>query len=76
MPKLLTLQQVKEANKFAWDEFMNLYLPGTGFVGFAPPDKAPVEGEEAPQFIPHSSSMLRDSGWHHLDGCDCKYCRP
>ena len=75
MTRLLTLQQVKQADKFAWDELMTLYLPDVGFVGFAPTEMSPHEGQETPQFVPHPSYMLRESGWHHLDGCDCEFCR-
>jgi len=75
MSRILSVEEVKQAGKFAWDEFMTLYLPDVGFVGFASPGKAPTEDSEAPQFVPHPSYMLRESGWHHLDGCDCEFCR-
>jgi hypothetical protein len=72
---LLTLEEVRNADCFAWDEFMNLYLPHVGFVA-ARPTKKPKAGGAPPQvaFVPRDESDVRPIGWHHLAGCGCEYC--
>ena len=79
---LLTLEQVKKADRFAWDEYMNLYLPQIGFVAPLPvgtrPRRTKAVGPQGPKpnFVPRLESMLRPIGWHHLDGCSCEFCEP
>lgn len=72
---MLTVGQVRKAGRFAWDEFMNLYLPHVGFV--AAVLKAAPSANGAPgdvSFVPRSEQDVRPVGWHHLIACDCGHC--
>jgi hypothetical protein len=72
---MLTLEQVRKVDRFAWDEFMNLYLPHVGFVA-AVLKKVPSMGggPEDVSFVPRSEQDVRPVGWHHLTDCDCPHC--
>ncbi len=72
---LLTLEQVCATRQFAWDEYMNLYLPHVGFVA-AVPARTPRAGAAADKvnFVSRPIGSLRPVGWHHLDGCECAIC--
>gem|GEM_PF-3325671 len=72
---MLTVEQVRKAGRFAWDEFMNLYLPHVGFV--AAVLKAAPSANGAPgdvSFVPRSEQDVRPVGWHHLIDCGCAHC--
>jgi hypothetical protein len=72
---MLTVEQVRKAGRFAWDEFMNLYLPHVGFV--AAVLKAAPSANGAPgdvSFVPRSEQDVRPVGWHHLINCGCAHC--
>jgi len=72
---VLTLEQVRGADCFAWDEFMNLYLPHVGFVA-AVLTATPAAGNPAEvAFSPRSEADVRPVGWHHLAGCECRFCQ-
>jgi hypothetical protein len=72
---MLTLEQVRKADRFAWDEYMNMYLPHVGFVA-AVLKKAPSMGggPDDVSFVPRSEQDVRPVGWHHLTDCDCPHC--
>jgi len=71
----LTLAQVRTADCFAWDEFMNLYLPHVGFMA-AILLQTPVPGSPAEvAFSPRTEADVRPVGWHHLAGCECPFCQ-
>jgi hypothetical protein len=73
---VLTLEQVRKSGRFAWDEFMNLYLPHVGFVAAMPTRKRATGGDAAEvTFASRSEFDMRPIGWHHLADCDCTYCR-
>jgi hypothetical protein len=67
---MLTLEQVKKAGRFAWIYTFidHIFIPGTGFLrrnedqNWEPEDPAYFLVDEA-------------TGWHHLPGCDCEFCR-
>lgn len=72
---MLTVGQVRKADRFAWDEFMNLYLPHVGFVAAvlkAAPSTNGAPGDVS--FVPRSEQDVRPVGWHHLIACDCGHC--
>jgi hypothetical protein len=72
---MLTVEQVRKAGRFAWDEFMNLYLPHVGFVAAvlkAAPSAAGAPGDVS--FVRRSAQDVRPVGWHHLIACDCGHC--
>jgi hypothetical protein len=72
---MLTVEQVRKAGRFAWDEFMNLYLPHVGFV--AAVLKAAPSANGAPgdvSFVRRSEQDVRPVGWHHLIDCGCAHC--
>ena len=72
---MLSLEQVRVAECFAWDEFMNLYLPHVGFVA-AVLTATPAAGNPAEvAFSPRSEADVRPVGWHHLAGCECRFCQ-
>jgi hypothetical protein len=74
---VLTLEQVRSAGCFAWDEFMNLYLPHVGFVAAVLASTPAAGGGPAEvAFIPRSEADVRPIGWHHLVGCTCPHCQP
>jgi hypothetical protein len=72
---MLTLEQVRKADRFAWDEYMNLYLPHVGFVA-AVLKKVPSMGggPDDVSFVPRGEQDVRPVGWHHLTDCDCPHC--
>jgi len=72
---MLTVGQVRKADRFAWDEFMNLYLPHVGFVAAvlkAAPSTNGAPGDVS--FVPRSEQDVRPVGWHHLIDCGCAHC--
>jgi hypothetical protein len=82
MAEGLTFEQVKKARVFAWhglhyifanDTLLRVLMPA-GVEPAAPPS------ELAPMNIRPSSlrgtEHLLDDGWHHLDGCACRFCAP
>jgi hypothetical protein len=71
----LTLEQVRAADRFAWDELMNLYLPHIGFVATRVARTAVRGGKSDVTYLPRSEAAMRPIGWHHLAGCDCESCR-
>ncbi len=74
---VLSLEQVRAAGCFAWDEFMNLYLPHVGFVAPVPSTTPAAGGEPAEvAFLPRPEATVRPVGWHHLAGCLCPFCTP
>jgi hypothetical protein len=72
----LTLEQVRQSGRFAWDELMNLYLPHVGFVAAMPArGRAARRAKTEVTFAPRSEFDMRPIGWHHLADCDCEYCQ-
>ena len=70
---MLTLEQVRKASRFAWDELMNLYLPHVGFV--ATRVARTSGGRQADvTYLPRPEVAMRPIGWHHLADCDCEFC--
>ena len=67
----LTLEQVKQAARFAWHESGSMWVAGMGFA---------LGTEDRPWFVKRVDwtwdSCPFDDGWHHLLGCDCEFCRP
>ena len=72
---VLTLEQVRTADRFAWDELMNLYLPHIGFVATRVARTAARGGKSDVTYLPRPEAAMRPIGWHHLAGCDCEFCR-
>jgi len=72
----LTLEQVRQSGRFAWDELMNLYLPHVGFVAAMPArGRLARRAKTEVTFAPRSEFDMRPIGWHHLADCDCEYCQ-
>jgi hypothetical protein len=71
---VLTLEQVRKADRFAWDELMNLYLPHVGFVATRVPRTTARGGKADVTYLPRPESAMRPIGWHHLADCDCEFC--
>lgn len=84
----LTLEQVKQAGRFAWQDVgaaTPFYNPYTGELcefssdGIVPYGEVsglhaePYTVRAAPQWGTFPASS--DTGWYHLPGCDCEFCQ-
>jgi hypothetical protein len=72
--KSLTLDQVKQAGRFAWrvtatQREMQVFWPRSDFLG---PHVTAMDGESPYVFRQLAPTQ---TGWHHLPGCDCEFCR-
>ena len=67
----LTLDQVREAVRFAWH-----MDPGDDFDGGMFADGVFVWANADTGNPPHSYDPPEYWTWHHLAGCDCEFCRP
>jgi hypothetical protein len=65
----LTLEQVRKAARFAWNDDWSLFVPGLGALDI----DADAWTEDLFGYRPHYGSP--QDGWHHLPGCDCEFCR-
>jgi hypothetical protein len=88
---MLTLEQVKEAGRFAFqltggDEVpiwnpctreLAEIIPWSGIetYGFRSMYRAEPSVVHGPGAIVTRESPDSDSGWHHLPGCDCQFCK-
>ena len=64
----LTLDQVREAGRFAFREY-GIFVPGSGFYCAG----GSYDGDLTPENVYPDDRPWAD-GWHHLPGCDCPYC--
>jgi hypothetical protein len=85
--KTLTLDQVKQAGRFAWREDDLLIYTGSRFIelsvaingGQTPPDEGHVTIwlVHCCEWRAYPSPAIDDRGhWYHEDGCDCEFCQP
>ncbi len=72
----LTLEQVKQAGRFAWHERSEAFVPGHGVIwfdwhweGYGSNEVAVMHVED--DWLP---TATHDDGWHHLSSCDCEFC--
>ena len=78
----LTFEQVKKARVFAWHERHYVYANDTllRVVTRYLPEADAALRDLAPMHVRPSSlrgtEHLLDDGWHHLDGCSCRFCSP
>ena len=72
--KSLTLEQVKQAGRFAWsDRARLLFVSPTGLIaGNGSFDYDDAEFHRATYWT--SREPLIATGWQHLPGCDCQFC--
>jgi hypothetical protein len=69
----LTLDQVQEAGRFAFNEVR-------GHGGYRADWTRRENGELEVEVIGNNASVngmprVPIGGWHHIPGCDCKYCK-
>jgi len=67
----LTLDQVKEAGVFAWNDDRYLYLDGR-LLRMLPHSDGTVEVSESDE---RARNAFAQRGWHHLARCHCRFCR-
>jgi hypothetical protein len=78
----LTFEQVKQARVFAWhglhyifanDTLLRVVTPVGLDAKAGPTDSAPMTVR--PSSLRGTEHLL-DDGWHHLEGCACRFCAP
>jgi hypothetical protein len=71
MPRPLTLEQVREAERFAWHG--STIDPDGHFDGDLWADGRYVRVDTDQVHVGIGSPTFT-TGWHHLPGCDCEFC--
>jgi hypothetical protein len=82
----LTLAQVEEIGVFAWHDdgivfaygqtfALEIQLSITSLMSRSPRVEDDIRLVGASVFQPRTINSQYD-GWHHLEGCECKYCHP
>jgi CheY-like chemotaxis protein len=66
----LTLEQVKQAGLFAWNENRYLYAEGR-LLRVRPHADGTVEVSDSED---RSGNLFIRRGWHHVPGCRCSFC--
>jgi len=72
----LTLEQVRDAGRFAWHPREYLFVPGIGVLSIS--DEYSCDEQQGWESIEvNPTAFLRSwaTGWHHIPGCHCEYCK-
>ena len=79
--KALTLEEVKQAGRFAWHHEGWLFADGEVITLLLASQDSPLPSltiayaaVAAEGKGPHGSSP-KSGGWHHLGDCDCEFCK-
>jgi len=79
--KTLTLEQVRKAMRFAWHQDGWIFADGQFICLLLATEDHPLPSlsiayaEAASETEGPHGSGPQSGGWHHLDGCDCEFCR-
>jgi hypothetical protein len=77
---VLTLDEVRQAGLLAWHPAHH-YLFSDGHLLRVVLSHSPAGGRPSPVTMNlrrsalHGSEQHIQTGWHHLEGCDCRFCQ-